>query len=78
MEDLRARIRALERPGWVEEEKLFSLGVAEIDRQLPAGGFLPAALYEVSSDRPVDAGAATGFCITLLAALLKHRHGRVL
>ena len=78
MEDLRARIRALERPGWTEEEKLFSLGITEIDHQLPAGGFLPAALYEISADRPVDAGAATGFCITLLAALFKHHQGRVL
>ncbi|NKB19763.1 MAG: hypothetical protein GKS01_04375 [Alphaproteobacteria bacterium] len=78
MEDLRARIRALERPSWTGEEKLFSLGIPEIDRQLPAGGFLPAALYEVLADRPVDAGAATGFCITLLAALADYRKGRVL
>jgi protein ImuA len=78
MEDLRARIRALERPGWTEEEKLFSLGLPEIDRQLPAGGFLPAALYEVLADQPVDASAASGFCITLLAALANYRKGRIL
>ena len=75
MEDLRAHIRALEKPGWAAEEKLFSLGIPEIDRQLPTGGFVPNALYEVLPDQPVDAGAATGFCITLLAALLKHRKG---
>ena len=77
MEDLRAHIRALERPGWTGEEKLFSLSIPEIDRQLPAGGFPPAALYEVLADQPVDASAATGFCITLLAALTNDRKGRV-
>ena len=78
IKDLRARIRALERPGWVREKKLFSLGIPEIDCQLPAGGFLPSALYEVIANHPIDAGAATGFCITLLAALLDYRKGRVL
>ena len=64
IENLRARIRALECPKWNGKEKLFSLGIPEIDQKLPAGGFLPAALYEVLADRPVDAGAVTGFCIT--------------
>ena len=74
--DLRAHIRALERPGWTGQEKLFSLGIPEIDRQLPAGGCPPAALYEVLADQPIDASAATGFCITLLAALTSYRKGR--
>ena len=78
MEDLRAHIRALERPGWTGEEKLFSLGIPEIDHQLPAGGCPPAALYEVLADQPIDASAATGFCTTLLAALINYRRGRVL
>ena len=78
MEDLRAHIRALERPGWTGEEKLFSLGIPEIDRQLPAGGCPPAALYEVLPDQPIDASAATGFSITLLAALTNYRKGRIL
>jgi hypothetical protein len=77
MENLRAHIRALERPGWTGQEKLFSLGIPEIDRQLSAGGFPPAALYEVLADQPIDASAATGFCITLLTALTSYRKGRV-
>jgi protein ImuA len=35
-------------------------------------------LYEIIANRPIDAGAATGFCITLLAALLDYRKGRIL
>jgi protein ImuA len=78
IKDLRARINALERPSWTREKGLFSLGIPEIDCQLPAGGFLPSALYEIIANRPIDAGAATGFCITLLAALLDYRKGRIL
>ena len=78
IKDLRARINALERPSCTREEGLFSLGIPEIDCQLPAGGFLPSALYEIIANRPIDAGAATGFCITLLAALLDYRKGRIL
>ena len=78
IENLRSRIRALERPAWKNEEKPFSLGISEMDQRLPAGGFLPDALYEVFFDRPTDGGAATGFCVALIASLLNSRKGRIL
>ena len=78
IEDLRSRIQALERPTWKREDDLFSLGIPEIDRLLPSGGFLPAALYEIFSDRPTDGGAATGFCIALMASFLGSRRDRIL
>ena len=78
IENLRYHIQTLERPDWLQNQNLFSLGIPESDQHLPMRGLLPNALYEVLPERPTDIGASTGFCTALLFALLTYRDGRVL
>ena len=66
---LRKKLRSLERGG-PGKRKVLSLGVRAIDRHLPGGGLPLAALHEVEGARAEwDDGAATGFCLALLARL---------
>jgi protein ImuA len=69
---LRRQVAALEggRAGKVR----CSFGVADIDRRL-GGGLLRGALHEVVAG---DAGAATGFCLALVARLARRSQGSVL
>lgn len=68
---LRARIHAIERgaPDPASEDVL-STGAPEIDAALPWNGLPAGGLHEVSGD-----GAATGFCVALLARLACTRPG---
>ena len=70
---LRRDIDRIERSGWAEDDAKTPLGVAAIDRHLPAGGLIAGGLYEVIPEAPGDAGAATAFCAVLAARLLQNR-----
>jgi len=81
LEDLRARIRKLERhaPERDDGPAILSFAAPEIDGALSWGGLPRGALHEVGGER----GAAAGFCAVLLARLagetgtvLWCRHGR--
>ena len=67
LEELRARIRRLERhaPNGGNGDGVLTLGAPKIDDALPWGGLPRAALHEITGER----GAASGFCAALLARL---------
>ncbi len=69
---LRARIRALERGDpRVSGVAAAPLGVAALDAHLPGGGLALGCLHEIAGGRAEwDDGAASGFCLALLARLL--------
>jgi len=79
LERLRAEIRALEAAP-EGERRVLPLGIAALDRHLPGGGLPLAGLHEIAGERAEwDDGAATGFCLALLARLLSaERQGAVL
>jgi protein ImuA len=70
---LRARVRALEQgaaEGSAADWRVLPLGAADLDRHLPGGGLPLAGLHEIEGLRAEwDDGAATGFCLGLLARL---------
>ncbi|MSO74035.1 MAG: hypothetical protein EXQ99_02625 [Alphaproteobacteria bacterium] len=74
--ELRGLIRALERgssmPGSPGGASHIPLGLAALDRALPAGGLSLGALHEVVCASPAgaDAGAGAGFAVALVARLL--------
>ncbi len=72
LQGLRAEIQALEAgPGDGRVRRVLPLGVAALDRHLPGGGLPLAGLHEIEGERAEwDDGAATGFCLALLARLL--------
>ena len=74
---LRAQVRALEQGaarGGAQEGRSLPLGVADLDRHLPGGGLSLAGLHEIEGLRAEwDDGAATGFCLGLLARLFAAR-----
>jgi protein ImuA len=70
MAALRARIRRMEGDNRGARAEGVPFGVAAIDSRLPGGGLARGALHEVTA---VHAGAATGFCATLLARLMGDR-----
>ncbi|MCH7694501.1 MAG: hypothetical protein IID50_13750, partial [Proteobacteria bacterium] len=65
LDDLRARIRRLERhaPERDDPPGALALGAPEIDGALPWGGLPRASLHEIIGGD----GAASGFCAALLA-----------
>ena len=74
--ELRGLIRALERgssmPGSPGGASHIPLGLAALDRALPAGGLSLGALHVVVCASPAgaDAGAGAGFAVALVARLL--------
>lgn len=73
---LRARIRALE--SGAAEQAVQPLGPSALDRRLPGGGLALGVLHQVEGGRNEwDDGPAAGFCLALLAPLLKSRQGPV-
>lgn len=74
---LRADIRRLEHGG--RSLQALPLGLPALDDRLPGGGLPLACLHEIEGARPEwDDGAATGFCLLLLARLLAARPGPLL
>jgi protein ImuA len=70
---LRARVRALERGAACARagNRAAPLGAAALDAHLPGGGLALGCLHEIEGGRAEwDDGAATGFCLALLARLL--------
>ncbi len=69
---LRARVRALERGGpRASGVAAAPLGLAVLDAHLPGGGLALGCLHEIEGGRAEwDDGAASGFCLALLARLL--------
>ncbi len=69
---LRARVRELERGGpRASGAAAAPLGAAALDAHLPGGGLALGCLHEIEGGRAEwDDGAATGFCLALLARLL--------
>ncbi len=70
---LRARVRALERGAAYSRagNRVAPLGAAALDAHLPGGGLALGCLHEIEGGRAEwDDGAATGFCLALLARLL--------
>jgi len=70
---LRARVRALERGTACARagNGIAPLGLAALDAHLPGGGLALGCLHEIEGGRAEwDDGAATGFCLALLARLL--------
>jgi len=70
---LRARVRAIERGAAYGglRRRAAPLGTAALDTHLPGGGLPLGGLHEIEGVRPEwDDGAATGFCVGLLARLL--------
>ncbi len=70
---LRARVRALERGAACARagNRAAPLGLAALDAHLPGGGLALGCLHEIAGGRAEwDDGAATGFCLALLARLL--------
>ncbi len=73
---LRARVRELERggphaSGVAPLGGAAALGLAALDAHLPGGGLALGCLHEIEGGRAEwDDGAATGFCLALLARLL--------
>ncbi len=70
---LRARVRAIERGAAYGglRRRVAPLGVTALDAHLPGGGLPLGALHEIEGGRAEwDDGAATGFCVGLLARLL--------
>lgn len=70
LEALRARIRILERGAGAGPLRVLPLGPAALDAHLPGGGLPLAGLHEIDGERAEwDDGAASGFCLALLARL---------
>ncbi len=70
---LRARVRAIERGAAYGglRRRVAPLGAAGLDAHLPGGGLPLGGLHEIEGGRAEwDDGAATGFCVALLARLL--------
>jgi protein ImuA len=70
---LRARVRELERGAAYSRagNRAAPLGAAALDAHLPGGGLALGCLHEIEGGRAEwDDGAATGFCLALLARLL--------
>jgi len=70
---LRARVRAIERGAAYDglRRRTAPLGAAVLDAHLPGGGLPLGGLHEIEGGRAEwDDGAATGFCVGLLARLL--------
>jgi protein ImuA len=70
---LRARVRAIERGAAYGglRRRVAPLGAAGLDAHLPGGGLPLGGLHEIEGSRAEwDDGAATGFCVGLLARLL--------
>ena len=70
---LRARVRTLERGAAYSRagNRVAPLGAAALDAHLPGGGLALGCLHEIAGGRAEwDDGAATGFCLALLARLL--------
>ena len=73
LSDLRARVRAIERGAAYGglRCRAAALGADLLDAHLPGGGLPLGALHEIEGGRAEwDDGAATGFCVGLLARLL--------
>lgn len=65
LDDLRQRVRALERPAWLEEEAAaVPIGVQEVDAVL-GGGLMRGALHEIAAASEAHLPAATGFVVGL-------------
>jgi hypothetical protein len=77
---LRARVRRIERRGAAAADRpRLALGAPALDARLPGGGLPLGALHEVEGLRgDWDDGAATGFCLAILARLLEMHDGPVL
>lgn len=76
---LRARIRQIERNSSADSSirLVAPLGLAALDDHLPGGGLARGGLHEIEGERAEwDDGAATGFCLALLARLVSA--GRIL
>lgn len=70
LEALRTRIRVLERGAGAGPLRVLPLGQAALDEHLPGGGLPLAGLHEIDGERAEwDDGAASGFCLALLARL---------
>ena len=68
LEQLRQRLRALERPaGIADGPSVLPLGIAAIDDTL-GGGLARGALHEIAAPSEAHLAAATGFALTLAAA----------
>ncbi len=70
---LRARVRTLERGAAYSRagNRAAPLGAVALDAHLPGGGLALGCLHEIEGGRAEwDDGAATGFCLALLARLL--------
>jgi protein ImuA len=70
---LRARVRELERGAAYSRagNRAAPLGAAALDAHLPGGGLALGCLHEIEGGRAEwDDGAASGFCLALLARLL--------
>jgi protein ImuA len=73
---LRAQVRDLESgaghgTGQGRSRRVLPFGLAALDRHLPGGGLPLAGLHEIEGERlEWDDGAATGFCLAILARLL--------
>ena len=70
---LRARVRAIERGAAYGglRRRVAPLGADPLDAHLPGGGLPLGGLHEIEGGRAEwDDGAATGFCVGLLARLL--------
>ena len=83
LESLRRQIRRLEAasrgPAPRAQPRSLPLGAAALDRALPGGGLPLGCLHEIAGVRgDWDDGAATGFCLALLARLMAARPGAVL
>ncbi len=73
LSDLRAQVRAIERGAAYGglRRRAAPLGVPALDAHLPGGGLPLGGLHEIEGGRAEwDDGAATGFCVGLLARLL--------
>ena len=83
LESLRRQVHRLEaasrRPALQAPPRSLPLGEAALDRALPGGGLPLGCLHEIAGVRgDWDDGAATGFCLALLARLMAARPGLVL
>ena len=78
MRALRAQVAAIERGATygagsgLQEQSILPLGLAEIDRTLPAGGLACGAVHEAAGS------AVGGFAAWLAGRLVRHRGGAVL
>lgn len=79
LQDLRARLRVLERGEGRGPLKVLPLGPALLDAHLPGGGLPLAGLHEIAGERAEwDDGAAAGFTLALLTKLAAALPGPIL